>query len=244
MTASGHFVAVITIDGSLCVWDVLARQSSLRASIQTLLVPGAGTAISELRLDRRGRPLVSLSNRRLYQYDEDLGCWIRLSDELFPGSFFPNSLQPSLLSTGPLQSASIQEALSRLPVAGPPATYQEQTRASVTHLEDQLACALSLGQAQTYQHCLCAYVRKLVQLCGDQGMQKEVVLELMGPMQGSASGSGVNGTLRAADGWCPLVLGLSKRELLRRLLPELAACSTLQRLAERLNHAFQVLEEP
>jgi hypothetical protein len=254
MTASGQFVAVVATDGSLYVWDIPARKLSLRASVLTLLVRGAGTTIADLRLDRDGQPLVSLSNRKLYQFDDDLMVWIRLSDEFFPGSFFPNSLQPSLLSPGSLQSASVKEALSRLPVAGPAASYQEQTRASVTHLEDQVACALSLGQAQTYQHCLCAYVRKLVHLCSSQGMNetpfawaparvKEVVLELMGPMQASREGEDGAAGEDARDGWRPLVLGLPKREMLRRLLPELAACPALQRLAERLNHAFHVLEE-
>ena len=57
---------------------------------------------------------------------------------------------------------------------------------------------------------------------------------------GSEAAAGSDGG--AGGGWSPFVLGLSKRALLREVLPDLTACQGLQRDTHALHEAFLALD--
>merc|ERR1719193_2346541 len=105
---------------------------------------------------------------------------------------------------------------------------------TISHLESQVQSSLMLQSGAEYRQWLGTYVRYLAKE-NVQSKIRETFDMLLGPIP-----SGINGSVRETHDWEPLVLGMSKRDLLSELLPVVGSHLAMQRVyaeyKEHLNH--------
>lgn len=78
LRAQDRFVAAVTSQGWIHVWDVLSKKSTVRASILSLLDGPDGstsTTISSCNVRDTGCPMLGLSNGKTYTYSPDMDTW-------------------------------------------------------------------------------------------------------------------------------------------------------------------------
>ncbi|XP_057549293.1 protein HIRA-like isoform X2 [Amaranthus tricolor] len=159
---------LITKKGSIYLWDLFSRSCLLQDTLASLFaadpmasLQNAGTIkIISAKLSKSGSPLVVLATRHAFLYDMSLKCWLRVADDCFPASNFANSwnMGPSQCNELATLQVDIRKFLARKPDWSGVADDGMQTR---SHLEAQLASALTLKSANEYRQCLMSYVRYL-----------------------------------------------------------------------------------
>ncbi|KAL2536132.1 histone chaperone HIRA [Forsythia ovata] len=235
---------LVTMNGSLYVWDLFNRKCLLHDSLASLVTPNlktnskdAGTIkVISAKLSKSGFPLVVLATRHAYLFDMSLMCWLRVADDCFPTSNFSSSWNFSSAHGGELADLQIdvRKFLARKPGWSRVTDDGLQTRA---HLEAQLASAIALKSSSEYHQCLLSYIRFLAREA-DEYRLREVCESFLGPPIGMTEAA--SSDLKTAA-WDPYVLGMKKHKLLREdILPAMASNRKVQRL---LNEFMDLLSD-
>ncbi|CAM9127914.1 unnamed protein product, partial [Lampetra fluviatilis] len=210
LTSHAWLTMAVTTTACVSVWDLKSGRVIVdNRSMAPIMHGGESLASGGCTLTPEGRPVVSLSNGRTYCYSSSMHCWTLVCDrfDLLPlGSDLRGCLasQNALHCSGPL--AALQTRAHR------------HRSCSLAQLEAQTAAAMALGSPREYRHWITAYTRYLAQE-GMESRLREVCTELIGPIQPSACST-----------WETHILGVSKRDLLRDLLPLIGSNLRLQRL--------------
>lgn len=213
-------VLVVTTSARAKLMDVKKPASLMDASLSPLIEDGS--EIVDARLSKSGVPLFSLSNCTVYARDTSVDEWIAVVDD----SCALSQYVPALNLEGQGEISQLQAAAvlkQKAGARGLSLSSLGQTRlgtqsfAARAQLEAGMASAVSLNRPDEYKGYLSTYVRFLSSH-GDQKQLEELCLELFG--DGSSA-------------WQPDILGLSKRELLRDVLKQIATNRGLQRVVTK-----------
>ncbi|XP_056141509.1 protein HIRA [Lampris incognitus] len=232
---SGHYVMALTAGAMLFVWDVQKQTALVKnESLQTIL-SGADTTVSQSLLTQQGVPVIGLSNGKSYCFSSSLETWTLIADKgdsLVQCADFRNCLpsHDASVSSGPLavmQGRNLNAGRLASRLSSTP--HQLQQSVTLAFLENQLASAVALLSAREYRYWLLIYARFLVNE-GSEHRLRELCQELLGPVHKSAS-----------TAWEPTTLGLSKRELLREVLPVIGQNLRFQRLFTEYQDQLELL---
>eukprot|EP00898_Chlorokybus_atmophyticus_P000368 jgi/Chlat1/1331/Chrsp118S01752 len=178
--------------------------ASLKLALKASLLPLVNDTkanVTSVRLSGAGIPMAVLSNRHAFAWHADMACWLRVADDSFAASDYASSTTAGHVNGVEVSGPPVEVTASLLDT-----TPSQQRATTARHLECQMAGAVALKNQRDY--------RRLRELC----------TELLGPPS-------VPEDAAASKVWQPQVLGLSKRELLRReVLPAMSANRALQRL--------------
>lgn len=222
---TGHFVMVVTTQGYLFIWNVSSGQVIVQNQPLTAIMSGADKIVSST-LTTEGVCLITVSSGKSYSFAAEVGCWMVVSDRddrLQMCSDHHRCVPPKVHATGPLAAVQGGSRPNHQASRVFQADASMQQISTVSHLENQMAASLALKSASEYRFWLETYLRYLAQ----EGLEKQlraVCDDLLGPVYSGRSGVG-DGT-----SWQPAVLGLDKREFLRRILPTIGANLRWQRL--------------
>jgi len=211
------------------VWNVTERQLIVRQPLGQCALSaeagGAAVRIERLELTEEGaRPLITLSNRHTFLFDHAMQCWLRVTDPFFARSEFASAL-PSQSHPGPLAELQSRAAQQQPQIDFSATGSRAET---ISHLENQMACAFALQSPIEYKHWLLAYVRRLG---ADADTNK--LTELCDSLLGSPHTAGAD----------LLILGMSKRSLLREVLPIMSQTRLLQRLVANYKEQLDEIEQ-
>ncbi|XP_022258852.1 protein HIRA-like, partial [Limulus polyphemus] len=240
LTCSDQYVMVLTSRGCVSVWNIQELKTLVKnESLLPIMQAPAGTDLSirSTGLTEHGAPVVSLSTRKSYIFNFDVGAWLLISsadDAVYQCSDHQSCLPPDVkLQETLLPLASLQGELNRpTRVARNIFNSNPVTRraATLSHLDSQLAAALSMHSAKDYKFWFLTLVRYLTQE-GLEPRLRELCSELLGP---------VVQTTRQSS-WKSYTMGLSKRELLREILPVMGSNLKLQRLVTEFKEQLDVI---
>ncbi|XP_035212178.1 protein HIRA-like [Stegodyphus dumicola] len=230
LSCSDQYVMVITSKGYLSVWDCskikcLIQNESLLPIMQEdttgdLSVRGTG-------LSDNGIPMVSLSNGKSYVFSADMKAWLLVSNannalqlcsdhqlRFSPQDLSNGTILPLAALQGQTQSKAMR--LARGILNSDPNVRQIGT---LSHLDCQLAAALSLHSSKEYKFWLLSLVRYLVQE-GLEARLRDLCDSLLGPVVKTAKSSE----------WQPNIMELQKRDLLKDVLLIVGSNLRFQRL--------------
>nr|KAG5687049.1 hypothetical protein BaRGS_002422 [Batillaria attramentaria] len=225
LKCTGQYVMVITSHGYLYVWNITSGQVIVQNQSLAAIMSGTDRIVSST-LTSEGVCLITISSGKSYSFAPEVGCWMVVSDRddrLQMCSDHHRCVPPKVRASGPLaavQGGSRPNQASRMFQSD--ASMQQTS--TVSHLENQVAASLALKSASEYRFWLETYLRYLAQ----EGLEEKlraVCDDLLGPMYSRSTGSAGQGT-----SWQPSVLGLNKREFLRRILPTIGTNLRWQRL--------------
>lgn len=227
LRCSGVHVMVITSNGSVSVWNFKSFTAILKNESVSSLLANGHLLIEKCTLTDQGLPVLSFSNGLTFTFKVELGCWTQLassSDILFLFSDHKNCVSgSSVMVSGPLASLQSQTLkdhastnASRLFRSAP----SLQPAATVSYLENQIQCCLSLKSANEYKKWLLTYIRYLVNEAMETKL-REVCDELLGPPS--------RGRVPPSR-WDSTVLGFQKSDLLREILQIVGMNVHFQRL--------------
>ncbi|KAK3084278.1 hypothetical protein FSP39_010934 [Pinctada imbricata] len=221
--AQGHHLMVITHRGYLWVWNIQRKQAVIhRESLSPIL---SGTdALGRSHLTSEGVPMVTIHHKS-YTFSEDMSSWLLLyskGDTITQCSDHHSCMpvKESSKSHGPL--ASVQPAQERLGMQASRvfgAGHSLQQLSTLSHIESQMASCIMLKSPSEYKFWLQTYIRYLSQE-GMESKLRAVCDDLLGPVYKT----------KGRSAWESHLLGISKRELLRDILPNIGSNLKLQRL--------------
>ncbi|KIO18276.1 hypothetical protein M407DRAFT_160673 [Tulasnella calospora MUT 4182] len=225
LAGSKNSLMAITASGKLHVWNVKTQKASFApVSLDTLITPNA--TITSAVVQPNGCPIITLSSGIVYSYDVDLACFTKLSEARWAqGSDAWEGRQRERTTKPPINRGPVATMESEMPGemqdSASPTPYW---RAAFTlgHLEAKLHAAEVLDSPQEYRTALLVYARRLADE-GYRAKAEELIKELFGPMYWKPG---------KEEAWCPTVLGMQKRDLLRDVLPTFAKSKTLAKLGQ------------
>uniref|UniRef100_UPI00358E990C protein HIRA-like isoform X2 n=1 Tax=Myxine glutinosa TaxID=7769 RepID=UPI00358E990C len=229
-----HFILLLTVLGTLHVWDLRSNRAVIDGQSLSPILTGSDVSVTRIVVTNQGMPLVTLNTGRSYSYSTSLAAWMQVCDPQNPLTLV-SDLQSNLLTqhalhcAGPLASLQSQGGSGGRQQASRLASFGPKLRGAATliHLEGQVAAALSLHSPSEYRFWLLSYARYLAHE-GLESRLRELCTELLGPVPVSSSSQ-----------WDPYVLGLSRRGLLREVLPLFGTNLKLQRLFSELQEQLE-----
>jgi protein HIRA/HIR1 len=226
----------VTTGGDVFVWDMKRLCAVIRKESLLPVLKGGKVSITKVQLTADGLPIISLSSQCSYTFSLELGVWVLLDDR---NDVIRLSANVQAYASPEVEGllASLQgNCIGRGSVGHLPRVYTRDTSqlqmATVAFLENQVTAALACQSSDEYHHWLLSYVKYLA----SQGLEsklQELCVELIGP-----PGQSVR-KLTSTQGWNQFVLGLSKRSLLKEMLPILATNGNLQRLASEIHEQLR-----
>ncbi|KAF9239305.1 histone transcription regulator 1 [Melanogaster broomeanus] len=211
---------LLTVSGRLSCINVKSQSAYFPpASVDSLLNAPNSTILSAI-IRPNGAPVIQCSSGITYSYDPQLSSWTKLSERWWAeGSDVWHGRQ----RVNKEIIASIEGAIS---TAAGPSDHKERpqwwnTALTLGHLESKMYAAKALDSPTEYKQALLLYARKIA----DEGFRakgEELIKDLFGPVFWRPGRD---------DGWCPTVVGMLKRDLLREVLTVFARSKTLTKLA-------------
>ncbi|GAA6021890.1 hypothetical protein JCM11491_004782 [Sporobolomyces phaffii] len=262
LVAEDSYLLAITARGTLAVWNLsptIPRPRSVYPPLNvSTIVAAAATArdptpaITTSALLPNGTPLVALDSGATFSYDRDLAGWTRVSEPWWTKSDAWEGRRARNAATGRGVLRAIESAVNEVVVAragepedggeddegmgrekkeleGEPATPQGTTKEftialTLAHLETRLNAAVALDSPAEYKASLLTYARELAKE-GLRSKAEELIREMLGPIYHKPG-------KKVEEEWTPVVLGFSKRELLRDVLRELGKDRVTKPLAD------------
>jgi len=209
-------LAAVSSDGLLFAWNVLQQRATITAQPINLSPPSPGhntPHVSHLLLGDNGLPVV-ICGSHSYLFHTDMNVWMKVDSSHTTGAPVDGFLSKLLSSVDNSNRGSVL-ALTQEP-------NDSVLGGGVVSLEGHLAISLAVGSSVEYKYWLLTYARHLT-TDGDTTRLTELCHSLLGPPV-------LTSTRVPGKNWEPTVLGLSKRELLRELLPIMSTNRSLQRL--------------
>jgi protein HIRA/HIR1 len=236
LQCNAYYLMAVTTGGDVFVWDMKRLCAVIRKESLLPVLKGGKVSITKVQLTADGLPIISLSSQCSYTFSLELGVWVLLDDR---NDVIRLSANVQAYASPEVEGllASLQgNCIGRGSVGHLPRVYTRDTSqlqmATVAFLENQVTAALACQSSDEYHHWLLSYVKYLA----SQGLEsklQELCVELIGP-----PGQSVR-KLTSTQGWNQFVLGLSKRSLLKEMLPILATNGNLQRLASEIHEQLR-----
>ncbi|XP_014676295.1 PREDICTED: protein HIRA-like [Priapulus caudatus] len=203
MQCNGHCAMAITADGSVFVWNLQKHGGGRQGTW-------------------RRRSVCVRTGTFLRLTAHAMACWLQVAtcDDIVQLSSRQSAtaVQDTGQPPGLLQQLySIHKRSGRKVLMIHKMSPALQQASTASHLESEVAAALALGSTAEYRRRVTAYVRYLSQE-GLESRLREVCDTLLGP------------TYKTTIAWNPYILGFSKRQLLREVLPLVGGNLQLQRL--------------
>ncbi|KAF8841980.1 histone transcription regulator 1 [Paxillus ammoniavirescens] len=259
LTASSSFCAVATQDGSVNIYShtgrrimttlslgspcamihscksallllsTLGRLSCINVKSQSAyftpvsvdsLISTPNCTILSATIRPNGAPIIQCSSGVTYSYDPQLCSWTKLSERWWAeGSDVWQGRHRSNREV----VASIEGAISATAGTGEHRERPEWWNTALTlgHLESKMHASKALDSPTEYKQALLLYAKKIA----DEGFRakaEELIRDLFGPVFWRPGRD---------DCWCPTIVGMLKRDLLREVLSVFARSKTLTKLA-------------
>ncbi|CAI2173761.1 11228_t:CDS:10 [Funneliformis geosporum] len=234
-----EYLLCITQTGLISIWD-LRNLKAIVGSVSTAPILQAATLSAEdfhsaasiisACVRPNGVPLLVTSLNEAWSYHLDMNTWVRVYDPRYSTQDPSNSetsevIDGSILAS--LESMARQRGgnIGSLAYLRYPGGKDTQGKAHVIgHLENQLVSAEMVNSPTEYKRLLFAYAQQLA----DEGAEfrlHEICMMLLGPVNGQDSYT----NNQILSNWDPFIMGMSKRQLLKEILPILSSNRTLQR---------------
>eukprot|EP01118_Nematostelium_gracile_P010344 TRINITY_DN3551_c0_g1_i1.p1 TRINITY_DN3551_c0_g1~~TRINITY_DN3551_c0_g1_i1.p1 ORF type:complete len:244 (+),score=37.09 TRINITY_DN3551_c0_g1_i1:373-1104(+) len=221
LEASGDHLLAISCSGNLFLWNISQQKSQLSCSLLPIMENNPDISVIRARISPNLKPVVTLSNHFSFLYHSEMETWVRVADNKFPFSEYSTQMVirnarekvKGILSDVQLTSTLNPDQLRD--------AYDQKDLETIPHLENMMASALCLESQEDYKYWLRTYVQFLTGQSNEQKLH-EICNFLLGPH------------LKNPSSWDPFILKLSKRDLLKELLPLMASNRTLQRLLTQL----------
>ncbi|KAF9226375.1 WD40 repeat-like protein [Gyrodon lividus] len=167
-----------------------------------------------------GAPVIQCSSGITYSYDPQLSSWTKLSERWWAEG---SDVWQGRQRVNKEVVACIEGAIS---TAAGTSEHRERpewwnTALTLGHLESKMYAAKALDSPTEYKQALLLYAKKIA----DEGFRakgEELIRDLFGPVFWRPGRD---------DCWCPTVVGMLKRDLLREVLSVFARSKTLTKLA-------------
>jgi len=228
LSSAKNSLLALTSAGLLYGWDVKKQQALFPpVSIGAILGDSPNTSVLSTSIRPNGAPIIQLSTGVTHSYDPTLYSWTKLSEgwwaegsDAWQGRQRGNSQIGSrgIIST---LEGSIAERIPQPNNEKPRPTWWNVAM-TLGHLETRLQAAKALDSPQEYKQYLILYAKRIA----DEGFRakaEELIKELFGPMYWRPGRD---------DSWSPIVVGFSKRDLLRDVLAIFVRSKTLTKLAQ------------
>ncbi|CAB4382410.1 WD40 repeat-like protein [Rhizophagus irregularis] len=235
-----EYLLCITQTGLIYIWD-LRNLKAIVSSVSTAPILQAATILSDdfhstvsiisACVRPNGIPLLVTSINEAWCYHLDMKTWVRVYDPRY-STLDPSNSETSEVIGGSILASLESMARQRGGNIGSLAYLRHsggkdtQGKAHVIgHLENQLVSSEMVNSPTEYKRLLFAYAQQLA----DEGAEfrlHELCMELLGPVNGQDSLINNNQT---RSNWDPFIMGMSKRQLLKEILPILASNRALQR---------------
>jgi protein HIRA/HIR1 len=262
MTSSATRLLVVSTSGRIKLYDPLLLEEIMEAELAPLLEGGAGVLDVQLSQGSHSSgggddddfknnfssacvPIVTLTDATAYIWHSKLRTWIRVADDsLATSRFTPMPRVPGQGELADVQADALSctgRPAARLVGGSGAAAMLAQQRLARGVVECNLAAAEVLGSVEEYKAWLSTYARSLAE-AGDEERLRELADSLLGPPPGSNDRE--DGSAQEQFGaWVPRVLGMAKRELLRKVvLRETARNRSLGGLLQRCSQALDEIE--
>lgn len=210
---------LLTSSGKLSCINVKSQAAYFPpTTVDSLLSPNCTILSATIRPN--GAPVIQCSTGVTYSFDPQLCSWIKLSERWWAeGSDVWQGRQRVTKDV----VASIEGAIST--IAGT-TEHKERpewwnTALTLGHLESKMHAAKALESPSEYKQAMLLYAKKIA----DEGFRakaEELIRDLFGPVFWRPGRD---------DCWCPTVVGMLKRDLLREVLSVFARSKTLTKLA-------------
>ncbi|KAH0834880.1 histone transcription regulator 1 [Lanmaoa asiatica] len=211
---------LLTASGKLTCINVKSQAAYFPpTTVDSLLITPNCTILSAA-IRPNGAPVIQCSTGVTYSFDPQLCSWIKLGERWWAeGSDVWQGRQRANKDI----VASIEGAIST--IAGT-TEHRERpewwnTALTLGHLESKMHAAKALDSPSEYKQALLLYAKKIA----DEGFRakgEELIRDLFGPVFWRPGRD---------DCWCPTVVGMLKRDLLREVLSVFARSKTLTKLA-------------
>ncbi|KAG8949834.1 HIR complex subunit [Tulasnella sp. 419] len=220
------FLMAITSAGTLHVWNTKTQRTSFPPiSISPILSPNA--SIHSVQLRPNGAPLIVLSSGEAYSYDTDLYALVKVGDVRWAdGSAAWEGRQranKAVVSKGVV--SSLENSLSELQLQDvKPVQHPNwwETAFTLGHLETRQHAAKILDSPTEFKSAVLLYAKRIADE-GFRGKAEELIRDLCGPVYWKPG---------REETWCPTILGMQKRDILRDVLKEFAKSKTLAKLGQ------------
>lgn len=233
LKCSAEYVMAVTARGYLHVWNVSERRAIVQGQSLSAIMSG-GDKIVHSTLTNEGVPLLTISSGKSFSFAPEIGTWMVVndrSDRLQVCSDHHRCVPSRLKSSGPLASVQGVSRVSQQAGQVFQASSHLQQASTVSHLETQMASCLALKSTSEYRFWLETYVRYLAQ----EGLEEKlraVCDDFLGPIFSRSSSSST---------WQSSILGVSKREFLKQMLPIIGANLRWQRLYTEYREQLEVI---
>jgi len=229
LEGSKYFLMAITSSARVYVWNIKSQKAAFPPVYFDPLTKAPNTILSA-QIRPNGAPLILLSSGAAYSFDPALSTWLRISEarwsegsDAWEGKHRTNKVSSSrgVIST-------LESALSDLNMDCDSTTNATKYRwwnAALTlgHLETKLHAAKVLDSPTEYRTALLFYAKRIAEE-GFKGKAEELLKDLCGPLYWKPS--------KEEPSWCPTVLGMQKRDLLKEVVSIFAKSKTLAKLGQ------------
>ncbi|RPD71765.1 WD40 repeat-like protein [Lentinus tigrinus ALCF2SS1-7] len=231
LASSRNMLMLLTISGMLYVWDVKKQAAKFPpTSVSAILGSSPNLTIINASVRPNGAPVIQLSDGVAHSYDSSLCVWTKLSEPWWAeGSDAWQGRQRTnnQFTRGAQPLAALESVISeRTALDDGRAEKVRPTwwSAAMTlgHLESKLHATKALESPQEYKQALLLYAKRIADE-GFRGKAEELVKELFGPVYWRPGRD---------DAYCPTVLGMSKRDLLKEVLNIFVRSKTLAKLGQ------------
>ncbi|CCM01218.1 uncharacterized protein FIBRA_03266 [Fibroporia radiculosa] len=220
---------LLTSSGVLHVWNVKKQSATFSpTSVLPLLGSSPNITILSATVRPNGAPIIHLSTGIAQSWDSALSAWVKLGDSWWAkGSDAWQGRQRSNNQSTTRGVISVLESSISERMTGDDVNADKQrptwwnTALTLGHLETKLHAAKTLESPQEYKQALLLYAKRIADE-GFRGKAEELVKELFGPVYWRPGRDEV---------WSPVLLGISKRDLLKDVLTVFARSKTLTKLA-------------
>lgn len=227
LSASKNFLLALTSDGQVRVWNVKQQRAYFPpTSIMSILGLSPNCTVLSATVRPNGAPVISLSTGAVHSYDAALCSWVKLGDgwfadgsDLWTARTRANSQIASRGIVSSIESTVSEHSYMAASDVARPAWWS--TALTLGHLETRMHAARTLDSPQEYKTALVQYAKKIA----DEGFRakaEELIKELFGPTYWRPGRD---------DSWSPMLLGFTKRDLLKDVLQLFARSKTLTKLA-------------
>jgi len=224
--SSKNCLMIVTSSGQLYSWNTKTQSSNFPPISLSTLISSPNCTILSATVRPNGAPIIQCSTGVAHSYEPSLSSWIKLSERWWAeGSDVWQGRQRAGSNAASRGVIATVESVVSAGGDDNGADKQRPTWWSVAmtlgHLETKMHSARVLDSPQEYKQALLVYAKKIA----DEGFRakaEELIKDLFGPVYWHPG---------REEPWSPILMGMSKRDLLRDVLSVFVKSKTLTKLA-------------
>ncbi|KAF8328351.1 WD40-repeat-containing domain protein [Cantharellus anzutake] len=231
MNACKQFLMAITSSAHMYIWDMKKQKAHVSAVLIRPLISSHSSDLSSAMIRPNGAPVLTISAGAAFTYDISLQAWLRASEarwaegsDAWEGKQRPTANRGSAGARGVV--SSIEAAISDLELnigeQRGDSTPWWNAALTLGHLETRLHAAKLFDSPSEYKSNLHLYAKRLAEE-GFRAKAEELMKELCGPLYWKPGRD---------DLWCPTIMGMQKRELLKDVAGIFARSKTFAKLGQ------------